>query len=493
MRTTGEILDTYEARTLWKMLAEAAWACADPGVQYDTTINDWHTCIETDRIRASNPCSEFMFLDDTACNLASLNLVKFLRQDGSFDVEAYRRACRIFIIAQEILVDLSSYPTDRIAERSHEYRPLGLGYANLGTLLMLKGIPYDSDEGRAWAGALTAIMCGHAYAVSAEEAAILGPFQGYALNREAMLKVIGKHRDASRTIDEAKAPRELVAGRARGLGSALELGKQHGFRNSQVTVLAPTGTIGLLMDCDTTGVEPDFALVKFKKLAGGGYFKIVNSSVPAALRNLGYGEKQIKDIIRYLLGTMNLEGTPHVNREWLKAKGLHRRRDRQDRKGASGHFRAHERVQPLQPRRRGCSSAWACPQAEFEKPTFNFLSWAGLTEAQLAEANEAICGTMTVEGAPHLREEHLAVFDCANKCGAEGQALHRADGPCADDGRHAAVPFGRDFEDGQPSERDDGRRSRRHLLPGLEAGPEGHRALPRRLQALAAALDEGGY
>ena len=419
-RTNGEIIDTYEAKDLWKMVAEAAWACADPGLQFDTTINDWHTCLGTDRINASNPCSEFMFLDDTACNLASLNLVKFLNKDGSFDIEAYRRASRVFIIAQEILVGLSSYPTEKIAKNSYEYRPLGLGYANLGTLLMLMGIPYDSDEGRAWAASLTAIMSGHAYAVSAEEAKVMGPFDGYEKNRDAMLRVIAKHRDAATQIDATKVPAELTKAAKEDWDLALELGAKHGFRNSQVSVLAPTGTIGLLMDCDTTGVEPDFALVKFKKLAGGGYFKIVNQSVQLALKNLNYTDQQISDIIRYLLGAMNLEGTPHVNRESLAKLGLTTAEIAKIEKGLPGTFELTSAFT-----RFGMGDEMlkriGVPVSEFEKPTFNLLSWSGMTEKQLAEANEAICGTMTIEGAPHLRDEHLPVFDCANKCGIKGK------------------------------------------------------------------------
>ncbi|MGZ3707687.1 MAG: vitamin B12-dependent ribonucleotide reductase, partial [Bdellovibrionota bacterium] len=419
-RTSGETIDTYEARMLWKMIAEAAWACADPGLQYDSTINDWHTCLNTDRIHASNPCSEYMFLNDTACNLASLNLVKFLRTDGTFDIEAFRMACRTFIIAQEILVDLSSYPTEQIAKNSHDYRPLGLGYANLGTMLMLKGIPYDSDEGRSWAGAITSIMCGTAFAVSAEEAGVLGAFEGYAGNREPMLKVIRKHREAAYKIDAGKAPAELVSAARQDWDVALKLGEKYGFRNSQVTVLAPTGTIGLLMDCDTTGVEPDFALVKFKKLAGGGYFKIVNQSVPPALKNLGYTDSQIAEILKYLLGTMALEGTPHVNREWLLAKGFAAAEIDKLEKRLPGTFELSSAFTKF-----GLDEAVlkriGVPASELDKPTFNFLRWAGLTEAQIAEANEAICGTMTVEGAPHLRDEHLAVFDCANKCGNKGK------------------------------------------------------------------------
>jgi ribonucleoside-diphosphate reductase alpha chain len=418
-RLDGTVVDTYEARTLWRMVAEAAWACADPGLQYDTTINNWHTSLNTDRINASNPCSEYMFLDNTACNLSSLNLVKFMKEDNSFDIEGYRKACRVFIVAQEILVDQSSYPTEQIAKNSHDYRPLGLGYANLGTLLMLKGIPYDSDEGRAWAGALTAIMCGHAYAVSAEEAGAVGPFAGFEKNRAPMLKVIAKHRDAAYKLDERKLPKELAQAARQDWDLALKLGEKYGYRNAQVTVLAPTGTIGLLMDCDTTGVEPDFALVKFKKLAGGGYFKIVNQSVTQALDNLGYTRTQTTDIIRYLLGTMNLLDTPHLNREFLKAKGLNDAEIAKIEKALPGTFEissAFNRYSIGEEtlKRLGITAA------EYEKPTFNLLTWAGLTQAQITQANEIICGTMTVEGAPHIKDEHLAVFDCANKCGSKG-------------------------------------------------------------------------
>ena len=423
-RTENQVVDTYEARDLWRKVAEAAWSCADPGIQYDTTINEWHTCLKTDRIYASNPCSEYMFLDDSACNLSSINLVKFLNSDGSFNVEAYRKACRTLIIAQEILVELSSYPTEKIAKNSHDYRPLGLGYANLGTLLMLKGIPYDSNEGRAWAAALTAILCGHAYAVSAEEAAVLGPFSGYAENRESMLSVIEKHRSAAYQIDPAFVPSYLLSAAQEDWDRALELGKKHGYRNSQVTVLAPTGTIGLLMDCDTTGVEPDFALVKFKKLAGGGYFKIVNQSVPAALRNLSYSETQIEEILRYVLGTMSFDSKSPVhcslNRDFLKSKGLMDSEVSRIEKTLPGTFELSSAFSRYTLgddllKRLGIAAV------EFEKPSFNFLRSIGLSDAQLAEANELICGTMTVEGSPHLKEEHLAVFDCANRCGAKGK------------------------------------------------------------------------
>jgi ribonucleoside-diphosphate reductase alpha chain len=419
-RTDGSVIKTVQARDLWETVGQSAWSCADPGVQYDTTINDWHTCPNTDRIHASNPCSEYMFLDDTACNLSSLNLVKFMKEDGSFDIEAYKKACRVFIVAQEILVDLSSYPTKQVAKNSHDYRPLGLGYANLGTLLMIKGIPYDSDEAQAWAGALTGIMCGEAYAVSAEEAGQLGAFAGFAKNREPMLRVIAKHRDAAYQIDETKAPKELVVAARKSWDKALKLGTQFGYRNSQVTVLAPTGTIGLLMDCDTTGIEPDFALVKFKKLAGGGYFKIVNQSVPKALQNLGYKQEEIEDILRYILGTMSLEGAPHVNPEFLKSKGL-----------SDADLAKIEKTLPGTFELSSAFTKWGFGEEtfkrlgisaeEFNEPGFNFLRWAGLSEAQIEEANEVICGTMTVEGAPKLKEEHLPVFDCANKCGQKGK------------------------------------------------------------------------
>jgi len=420
-RTDGSVVDTYEARDMWRAMAESAWACADPGLQYDTTINDWHTCSNTARINASNPCSEYMFLDDTACNLSSINLVKFLGEDGSFDVEKFRHACRVFVVAQEILVDLSSYPTATIAQNSHDYRPLGLGYANLGTLLMLKGIPYDSDEGRTWAGAITSIMCGHAYAVSAEEAGKLGAFPGYAKNRDSMLRVIEKHRSAAYKIDDSKAPADLVAAAREDWDNALALGRENGYRNSQVTVLAPTGTIGLLMDCDTTGVEPDFALVKFKKLAGGGYFKIVNGSVPAALKNLGYTQTQIDEIITYLLGTLDFrENVPHITRSFLKSKGMNDSDIQKIEKALPGTFELSSAFTKLALTEEALKRI-GVPAADYEKPMFNFLRWAGLTEAQIAEAGEIVCGTMTVEGAPHIKDEHLAVFDCANKCGAKGQ------------------------------------------------------------------------
>ncbi|RMH41022.1 MAG: vitamin B12-dependent ribonucleotide reductase [Deltaproteobacteria bacterium] len=317
-RTTGEVVDTLSARELFRKMAEAAHLCGDPGIQFDTTINRWHPCINTARINASNPCSEYMFLDDSACNLASLNLRKFVKEDGEFDIESYKRAIEITIIAMEIIVGNAKYPTEKIRINSHDYRPLGLGYANLGALLMARGLPYDSDAGRAYAAALTSILCGHAYATSARiSAEATGPFNGYALNEEPMLRVMRQHRDAARAIDGALVPSDLLAAARDVWDEAIDLGTRYGFRNAQATVLAPTGTIGFLMDCDTTGVEPDIAIVKYKKLVGGGMLKIVNNTVPEALRKLGYDEAQVEDIVAYIDKEETIEGAPHLADEHL--------------------------------------------------------------------------------------------------------------------------------------------------------------------------------
>jgi ribonucleoside-diphosphate reductase alpha chain len=438
-RTTGEIGETYEAKDLWRQIAEAAWGCADPGVQYDSTINRWHTCPNSGRINASNPCSEYMFLDDTACNLASVNLTKFLREDGSFDVEGYRHACRVFFVAQEILVDLSSYPTQSIAQNSHDYRPLGLGYANLGSLLMSLGVPYDSRQGRAIAAALTAIMCGHAYKASAEIARAKGPFPGFAKNREPMLRVMRMHRDAAYAIDrdasrlpgepQAMSPAlpaqhltvsDLYRAACDDWDAAVQLGEAHGYRNAQATVLAPTGTIGLLMDCDTTGIEPDFALVKFKKLAGGGYFKIVNQTVPRALCRLGYSEREVQEIVAFVSGTNTLLAAPHVNRRTLKEKGF-----------TDAELAKVETAIPGVFDLDSAFAAWVVGEDTYERlgatrdaraqKSFSLLEHLGFSREQIEEAQDAIVGRMTIEGAPHLKEEHYAVFDCANRCGKHGQ------------------------------------------------------------------------
>jgi len=315
--TSGQIMDTYRARDLARMMADAAWVCGDPGLQYDTTVNHWHTCPNTDRINASNPCSEYMFLDNTSCNLASINLMKFLDERGEFDVEAYREACRILITAQEILVDNASYPTEAITRNSQDFRPLGLGYANLGALLMASGLPYDSDAGRDVAAALTAVMTGEAYAQSARIAQKKGPFNGFAANREPMLRVMDQHRSSVEHINPAHVPLPLLTAARDAWGKARELGAAYGYRNSQATVIAPTGTIGFMMDCDTTGIEPDIALVKYKKLVGGGMLKMVNQTVPIALRRIGYTESQVSDILQYIDETDTIEGAPHLRADDL--------------------------------------------------------------------------------------------------------------------------------------------------------------------------------
>ena len=312
--TDDRVMDTLKARDLMRQIADGTHVCGDPGMQFDTTINDWHTCPNTDRIRASNPCSEYMFLDDSACNLASLNLMKFLEEGGGFDAEAFAAGVRTLITAQEIMVDNASYPTESIERNSHAYRPLGLGYANLGALLMSRGLPYDSDEGRDWAGALTALMTGEAYAQSARIARDHGgPFSGHAANREPFLRVMGKHRAALQGINTDHVPETLFAAASQSWDDAVELGEEFGYRNAQATVLAPTGTIGFMMDCDTTGVEPDIALVKYKKLVGGGLMKIVNNTVPMALRHLGYEKAQVDAIVMYIDEHETIEGAPHLD------------------------------------------------------------------------------------------------------------------------------------------------------------------------------------
>ncbi len=315
--TTGEPAKTYHARDLMRRIAQAAWECADPGMQYDTVINDWHTCANSGPINASNPCSEYMHLDNSACNLSSINLLKLLDEAGEFDIEAYRHTCAVMITAQEIIVSNSSYPTEKIGQNANDYRQLGLGYSNLGALLMSLGIPYDSDEGRSWAGALTAIMTGQAYATSAAIAARIGPFAGYERNREPMLGVIEKHLAEAHKIDETKAPTSLVTAAREAWDEALALGREHGYRNSQATVLAPTGTISFMMDCDTTGIEPDIALIKYKTLVGGGLMKIVNTAVPGALRRLGYGDDATAAILAHIDETGTIEGAPGLLEEHL--------------------------------------------------------------------------------------------------------------------------------------------------------------------------------
>ena len=434
-RTDGRIAKTVRARDLWRMIAEAAWQCADPGIQYDTTINDWHTCPASGRINASNPCSEYMFLDDTACNLASLNLLKFYDpKTGRFDIAAFRHAVRLWTIVLEITVLMAQYPSREIAWNSYRFRTLGLGYANLGSLLMTMGLPYDSDQARAVAAAITAIMTGEAYATSAEMAAVLGPFPAFPENREHMLRVIRNHRRAAydahpeeyeglhiapQGLDPTHCPPDLLRAAREAWDRALELGEQYGYRNAQATLLAPTGTIGLLMDCDTTGIEPDFALVKFKKLAGGGYFKIVNRSVAPALERLGYAPEQIEDILRYVLGTLSLDGAPHINRESLRARGFTDDDLARIEATLPGVFELRHAFSPYVLGEATMRRLGFTPE-QWSQPGFDLLTALGFTPQQIEEANDVICGRQTVEGAPHLKPEHLPVFDCANKCGKHG-------------------------------------------------------------------------
>jgi ribonucleoside-diphosphate reductase alpha chain len=434
-RTDGKSAGFVPAEQLWDEIAHAAWACADPGVQYDTTINEWHTCPEDGRINASNPCSEYMFLDDTACNLASINLVKFLREDGSFDVEGFRHACRLWTAVLEISVLMAAYPSPAIAQRSWDYRTLGLGYANMGTVLMRKGIPYDSPEATAICGAITAVMCGEAYATSAEMARDLGPFPGYARNQAAMLRVMRNHRRAAyRTpaaeyeglsiaphgIDGTHCPAPLLQAAREAWDRAVGLGEQFGFRNAQVTVLAPTGTIGLVMDCDTTGIEPDFALVKFKKLAGGGYFKIINQSLPLALETVGYTPAQIEDIVAYCVGRKTLRGAPGVNHDTLRAKGFDDEGLRRMEAALETAFDISFALNAWTLGDGYIASHLGLNEAQLAEWNGNLLRALGFSAAEIEAANDYCCGTMTVEGAPHLRAEHLAIFDCANRCGKKG-------------------------------------------------------------------------
>jgi len=435
-RIDGKISKTVKARDLWDRIAWAAWICADPGTQYDTTINEWHTCPEDGRINASNPCSEYMFLDDTACNLASLNLSQFFTTEGQFELEHFRHAVRIWTVVLEISVLMASFPSRSIAEKSYQFRTLGLGYANLGTVLMRQGIPYDSEKALAICGALTAIMTGEAYSASAEMAAELWPFPGYAKNRDAMLRVIRNHRRAAYTapteefegltitpagIQAEHCPPELLIAARRAWDRALELGTAYGYRNAQVTVIAPTGTIGLVMDCDTTGIEPDFALVKFKKLAGGGYFKIINQSLPPALETLGYTSSQVQEIVNYCVGRQTLQGAPFINHETLKQKGFDDAALARMESGLSQAFEIQFAFNKYVLGEEFCRAKLGLTDVQLTEANFNMLKALGFTQEEIAAANDYCCGTMTVEGAPHLKSEHLPVFDCANRCGRIGQ------------------------------------------------------------------------
>jgi len=434
-RTDGGVARTVPARELWERVSQAAWMSADPGVQFDTTINQWHTCPESGRINASNPCSEYMFLDDTACNLASLNLMRFRRPDGSFDIDSFEHATRLWTVVLEISVMMAQYPSKRIAELSYAYRTLGLGYANLGALLMAGGMGYDSARGRATCAAITALMTGVAYATSAEMSAEMGPFPGYGANRESMLRVIRNHRRAARgqtsgyeglsiapvPLDIANCPQRVLAdAAARAWDDALALGSAHGFRNAQVSVIAPTGTIGLLMDCDTTGIEPDFALVKFKKLAGGGYFRIINQTVPAALARLGYDDVAIKTITAYAVGHGTLSGAPHINNDSLRARGLDETVMARVEKASADAFDIRFAFSRWTLGDAYCRERLGLDEAKLADPKLDLLPLLGFSKAEIEAANLYVCGAMTLEGAPHLKAEHLPVFDCATPCGRNG-------------------------------------------------------------------------
>ena len=439
-----EPMKTLNARELFDEIGYAAWSSADPGTQYHDTINEWHTCPEDGEIKASNPCSEYMFLDNTACNLASLNVMKFYNvESGEFDIESFRYASRLWTIVLELSVLMAQFPSKRIAELSYKFRTLGLGYANIGSMLMVHGLPYNSKEATNYAAAITAIMHMTSYATSAEIAGELEPFPGYDRNKDHMLRVIRNHRRAAwnakdeeyegltitpEGIDPEYCPKELVNAARQDADRALELGEKHGYRNAQVTVIAPTGTIGLVMDCDTTGIEPDFALVKFKKLAGGGYFKIINQSVPAALRRLGYTEQQINEIVNYAKGYGTLKGSPTITHEHLRDKGFGEEQIDAVEKALPSAFDIKFAFNQWTLGEQFCKETLGISDQQLADPTFDLLEHIGFTTGEIEAANDHVCGTMTVEGAPHLKEEHLPVFDCANKCGRKGTRFIASDG-----------------------------------------------------------------
>lgn len=435
-RRDGRVMKTLKARDLWEKIGYAAWASADPGLHFNTTMNDWHTCPAAGPIRASNPCSEYMFLDDTACNLASINLLTYRNKDGSFDIEAYEHTARLWTIVLEVSVMMAQFPSKEIARLSYEYRTLGLGYANIGGLLMTSGIPYDSDEGRAICGALTAIMTGVSYATSAEMAKELGTFPSYAPNADNMLRVIRNHRRAAHgetsgyeglavnpvALIAEDCPEQALITHARAAwDKALELGEKHGYRNAQSTVIAPTGTIGLVMDCDTTGIEPDFALVKFKKLAGGGYFKIINRAVPEALRTLGYSESQIAEIEAYAVGHGNINQAPSINPSSLKAKGFTDEKIEALNVALKSAFDIKFAFNKWTLGEDFCKDVLKLNDEQLNDFSFEMLPALGFAKKDIEAANIHVCGAMTLEGAPFLKEEHYAVFDCANPCGKIGK------------------------------------------------------------------------
>jgi len=438
-RTTNKAIKTLNAQDLWDQVGYAAWSCADPGIQFHTTINDWHTCPQSGPIRASNPCSEYMFLDDTACNLASLNLMQFFKgQEGKqeFDIEGFEHAVRLWTMVLEVSVTMAQFPSKEIAELSYRYRTLGLGFANIGGLLMASGLSYDSKEGRALCGAISALMTGQAYATSAEMAKELGAFDGYEDNAKDMLRVMRNHRRAAYghdkgyeklstspvALDHESCPdKKLIDHACRAWDKALEGGQEHGFRNAQATVIAPTGTIGLVMDCDTTGIEPDFALVKFKKLAGGGYFKIINRMVPTALKGLGYSQDHIDAITNYAVGYGSLKDAPHINHESLKAKGFTDEIIETLEASLGSTFDIKFAFNKWSLGEAFCKDTLGFSDEQLNDAEFNLLNALGFSFKEIDAANEYCCGTMTLEGAPHLKDEHLPIFDCANPCGRKGK------------------------------------------------------------------------
>ena len=440
-RTTGEIAKTIPATELWEHINLSAWQCADPGLQFDDTIQEWHTCASDERINATNPCGEYQFIDGTACNLASVNLGKFLDDTKGFDDEALAAASRIWTVTLEISVAMGQMPARDIAEKNHKYRTLGLGYANLGTILMRMGIPYDSEQAFGWCGAITSLICGVAYRTSAEIAQQLGSFERYSANRNSMLRVIRNHRRAAYAApaDEYEALSVKPVTYAPTLftqstwqlarkawDDALAIGEVTGFRNAQTVVIAPTGTIALVMGCDTTGIEPDFALVKFKKLAGGGYFKIVNESVESALRKLGYSKQQIEDIEVFAKGTNTLDGAPHINRATLRGKGFDDETLARVEKALPSSFELAFAFNRFVLRDDFCKGGLGLSDAQLNDYNFSILRDAlGFTQTQVDEASNVICGRMTLEGAPHLKDEHLPVFDCATPCGKHGSRYIR--------------------------------------------------------------------
>ena len=434
-RTNGAVSKTMKARDLWNQVGHAAWACADPGIQYHDTVNAWHTCPADGAIRGSNPCSEYMFLDDTACNLASMNLLTFY-ENGEFQSEDYVHATRLWTVTLEISVLMAQFPSKEIAQRSYDFRTVGLGYAKIGGLLMNMGFGYDSDEGRALCGALTAVMTGVAYATSAEMAGELGPFPNYKKNAESMLRVMRNHRRAAYgeidsyeelaikpvALDHANCPdKTLVALSKSSWDNAIALGEKHGYRNAQSTVIAPTGTIGLVMDCDTTGIEPDFALVKFKKLAGGGYFKIINRSVPAALAKQGYRSNEIEEIVGYAVGHGSMGNAPGINHTSLIGHGFGQAEIDKIEAALPSAFDIRFVFNQWTLGADFCTSVLGIPAAKMMDPSFDLLTHLGFSRKDIEAANYHVCGTMTLEGAPHLKQEHYSIFDCANPCGKKGK------------------------------------------------------------------------